>query len=372
MPITPLPDAPTRNQPEDEFVPDANAFIGALPTFVTEANQLASDVEADKDAAAQSVADATTQVGLAEDQADAAAASATEAAASADAADAASNAALWVSASAYDSGDVVYSPVTFQSFRAKTNHSGVTTDPTADPTNWKLISGSDSNVTLETFTASGTFEKDDDDIAVFVEVWAGGASGGRYTASAQAGGGSGGEYVSKLFLASDLSASVAVTIGAGGAAISTNDVGNDGGDSSFGSLITALGGNGGPTGNQLTASAPRSNGSVMNIPQSRVASYGSYPFGAPGGTAVQPIGANIPLATGGNSIYGGAGGGGSQSTTPGTGGTSQFGGDGGDAADGNASDGQAPAGGGGASRGGTSGAGARGEIRVHRFRKATI
>lgn len=65
MAITPLPTPPTRDMTEDVFVPTANAFIGALPTFVTETNATAATVDADKAAAAQSVTDAAAQVALA-------------------------------------------------------------------------------------------------------------------------------------------------------------------------------------------------------------------------------------------------------------------------------------------------------------------
>lgn len=68
MAITPLPDAPTRNDPEATFVSKANALVAALGTFVTETNATASSVDADKIAAAQSVTDAAAQVALAETQ----------------------------------------------------------------------------------------------------------------------------------------------------------------------------------------------------------------------------------------------------------------------------------------------------------------
>lgn len=85
MPITALPTPPSRNDPTN-FATRADAFLGALPTFATEANALASDVNADEAAAAasaaaaaQSAIDATNngaaqvalaeaQVALAEDQ----------------------------------------------------------------------------------------------------------------------------------------------------------------------------------------------------------------------------------------------------------------------------------------------------------------
>lgn len=53
--ITPLPDPPSRTSPST-FAAKADAFLGALPAFATEANQLASDVNDDEVAAAASAA----------------------------------------------------------------------------------------------------------------------------------------------------------------------------------------------------------------------------------------------------------------------------------------------------------------------------
>lgn len=45
----------------------------------------------------------------------------------------------WVSAASYTAGDLVWSPVDYVTYRAKTDHSGETTDPSADATNWADI-----------------------------------------------------------------------------------------------------------------------------------------------------------------------------------------------------------------------------------------
>ena len=50
MAITALPTPPSRQQPEATFVTNANAFLGALPTFVTEANALTAEVNGIRDA----------------------------------------------------------------------------------------------------------------------------------------------------------------------------------------------------------------------------------------------------------------------------------------------------------------------------------
>jgi len=123
MTITALPTPPTRDDPAN-FASRADTFLAALPDFATEANALASAVNADEIAAAASAA--------------AAAASETAAAASAEAAENASNASVWVSGTTYAIGDVRFSPIDFKSYRRKTNGGG-TTDPSADSTNWEPL-----------------------------------------------------------------------------------------------------------------------------------------------------------------------------------------------------------------------------------------
>jgi hypothetical protein len=118
MAITPLPTPPRRDDPTN-FATRADAFLGALPDFATEANALAVDVNADAVAAA---ADATA--------AEAAAAAAT----------AAANVTKWVSGTTYNEGAVVWSPITYLSYRRKSTGGG-TTDPSADSTNWAQAAG---------------------------------------------------------------------------------------------------------------------------------------------------------------------------------------------------------------------------------------
>ena len=117
-PITNLPTPPSRQEPAT-FSARGDAFLGALPTFRTEVNAAGDYIDG---VGAQVTTDAAT--------ASAAAASAV----------AAAGAVAWVSGASYDAGDVVYSLVDFQTYRAKTTHSGVATDPSADATNWVQIS----------------------------------------------------------------------------------------------------------------------------------------------------------------------------------------------------------------------------------------
>lgn len=177
-----------------------------------------------------------------------------------------------------------------------------------------------------------------------IELWSGGAGGQNGAANLGGRGGGGGCYVFLWVLTSLLASSVSLTIGAGGVANS-----GTGGQSSFGSLLTApgaisnaggvvpslsLGVNGSP------APASNTTGAGSNGTDARIAGAG----GASGGFG--NVGGN-----GGLNLGGGAGG------------------DGGDANNGAGSPGAAPAGGGGggASTAGAGGVGGRGEIRVTTF-----
>lgn len=109
MPITALPTPPSRNDPAN-FANRADAFLGALPAFATEANQLQTEVNASQLSASNSAA----------------------------AAIAASSATAWVSGTNYTAGTVVYDTGNFLSYRRKV--SGVSTvTPSADPTRWALL-----------------------------------------------------------------------------------------------------------------------------------------------------------------------------------------------------------------------------------------
>ena len=227
-----------------------------------------------------------------------------------------------------------------------------------------------------TFTASGTWTKpgglDGDRIVEFRAVGGGaggaGASAADNNRRAEGHGGGGGEGLILRFKLSDVPASIAITIGAGGTGgsgggIETINPGTDGGNTTVGSLLTAHGGK-----------------------ASREGGAGPYPAGAfEGGTS--PAGktpGDGSVKTGQGSVFGGPSGGGGRTAnnTAGAGGVSlewgSVGGDGGGrAAQGGATAGTnatAPgAGGGGAAAYATSmntnyrasgGDGARGEVRV--------
>ena len=143
MPITALPTPPSRNDPAN-FSARGDAFLGALPAFQSEANALAVEVDNDRIAAAASATTANTK--------------AQESAASAAGAAAAANVTQWVSGTTYTIGQVVFSPITFLTYRRTTNGAG-TTDPSIDTTNYAQAAGTgDATLaTTQTFTGTKTF-----------------------------------------------------------------------------------------------------------------------------------------------------------------------------------------------------------------------
>lgn len=148
--ITALPTAPSRARPST-FAAEGDAFLAALATFVTEVNASGSYIDgvgtaADTDAAAAAssastaAGHATTALGHANDASDYADAAA---------ASVASAVSAWSSGASYSVGTLVYSPVDYKTYRAITTHSGETTDPSSDGTNWLLQGG------IAGLTASG-------------------------------------------------------------------------------------------------------------------------------------------------------------------------------------------------------------------------
>ena len=142
MPMTPLP---TLDRTAATFKTDVDDFFATdLPLFVTEANALETAVDADKTAAANSASSASTS-------ASEASASATTASAAATSAIAASNITVWVSGTTYALYDMVISPADYQSYRRKVAGAG-TTDPSADSTNWEIVSTNVTATSTTTFT----------------------------------------------------------------------------------------------------------------------------------------------------------------------------------------------------------------------------
>lgn len=238
-----------------------------------------------------------------------------------------------------------------------------------------LLSKMGGPVETQSFDASGTWTKPATGTWALVRAWGGGGSGGRNTTPPtdnQASGGGGGSYHEEWFLLSDLAATVAVTIGAGGVAKASDGDGSSGGNTTFGAHLTAFGGGAGQnsTGNTaggfgagLTAGSA---GIEAQVGSSSVVHAASINGGAPGGGGA----ASSTARVGGNAIRGGAGGGGSAGSAKAAGGTSILGGAGGSGADTNdgaAVAGAQPGGGGGGSRDGASGKGGDGRVIVMVF-----
>jgi hypothetical protein len=330
MTITPLPTPPARTDGEATFVSRSNAFLGALPTFGTEANALAAAVSADK--AATETAAAIAPVSLA--------------AANFKGNWSALTGALAVPASVFHSGAFWTLASDLADVTAKT--------PGVD-VEWLDLSTS--SVDYQEFTASGTWTKPSGVSVVYVEAIGGGGGGGNHTSTTAYGGGGGGGFNAGVFQASDLGATVTVTIGAGGTggANGINATGVTGGDTTFGAALTGKGGGGG-----LSTSATQGGGEGGGGERGGTTSNGEFGFGG-----YASGGGGLASRSGGNSVRGGAGGGGSSSTT---GGTSLSGGNGGrgnNSGGGAGFAGTAPGGGGGGSQGdGGGGAGAAGRVRV--------
>lgn len=193
-----------------------------------------------------------------------------------------------------------------------------------------LSIGGSVSVDRQTFTTSATWTKPtgySDEAVVRIYGWGAGCGG----ISGPSAGGAGGAYRERIMRYGDVSSSVGVVIGSGGA------VDSDGGDTTFGSYLTA------PGAPYRTAAGPGGGDAGSGSDGGDAKGIWGGGGGAASGTS--------SAVDGGSAVYGGGGGG----AQGGVGGTSEFGGAGGDSG----SPGEAPGGGGGANA-----AGARGELVV--------
>ena len=121
--LTPPPDAPDRlTQTQPAFSAAFSAFLSWIKTFAGELDGLITWI-------ASTAASIATNAQTASD----AAGTATDAAS---AATAAAGASAHVPGASYDAFDTVISSMNQQTYRAKTSHAGVNTDPSADAVNW--------------------------------------------------------------------------------------------------------------------------------------------------------------------------------------------------------------------------------------------
>lgn len=133
--ITTLPTPPTR-QSLATFAAHADTFLGALPTFVTEANALATEAETN---ASTAEAQATLATGAAQD---------------AMAFASVGNAAKWVSGAAYAIGDVAWSLSVISPTGAKQQGLGQQTRRPIRPTG--AFAGGNTNTTRSAHLPSNT------------------------------------------------------------------------------------------------------------------------------------------------------------------------------------------------------------------------
>lgn len=131
--ITALPTAPSITDPAN-FETRADALVGALSTFVTEANALSTEVNTKS-------SDASTFATNASNSATTATTKAAEAAASAVTANNAAGAAKWLVGTTYSEGNTVYSPTDLQSYRRNSTGAPAAggADPASNPTWWVMI-----------------------------------------------------------------------------------------------------------------------------------------------------------------------------------------------------------------------------------------
>ena len=123
-----------------QAVTDATAQVALAADEVVLATAQVALAADEVGLAAGQVTLATAQVALAADEVVLAAAQVTLADAAAEAAVITANAAAWVSEASYSAGANAISGVDFGTYRAILTHTGVATDPSADATNWVLIS----------------------------------------------------------------------------------------------------------------------------------------------------------------------------------------------------------------------------------------
>ena len=150
-PINALPTAPSRARPST-FASEADAFLAALSTFRTEVNTAGTYFDTVGAAIDDDASTASTKAGEALASANDAANSASLAAASA----ASAGATAWSSGASYSAGALVYSTVDYQTYRAQTTHTGQTTDPSEDDTNWVAQGGGGGGLTSQTATTTAT------------------------------------------------------------------------------------------------------------------------------------------------------------------------------------------------------------------------
>nr|WP_314583428.1 hypothetical protein [uncultured Pseudomonas sp.] len=230
--VSTLPPAPTRADAPADFTTKADTFVAALPKLVTQVNltvsgmndqasyldQLKTDVNGYKTAAAQSAEAASTQAGNAQTYA---------------------GQAMTYRDSAQAAAAAAQSAAGLPSLVGKAGQA-LSVNPDEKGVSWAPVGA----VGYQEFTSSGTFPKPAGARYFLVELISGGSSGAVYagTAANIVEGGLGGDFNTKILRAADVPSSVAVIVGEGGLPVtSSNSSGQSGGDTTFGTLLKAVG-----------------------------------------------------------------------------------------------------------------------------------
>jgi hypothetical protein len=247
----------------------------------------------------------------------------------------------------YDAGttywleSIVKKPGTFQLFGSLTNANVGNALPVAPASNanWKYLCdlsalGASVHLNIQTFSTTSIYNPTAGLLFALVrEVGGGGGGGSDGTAQYSAGGGGSGEYAEGTFSAATIGASQTVTIGAAGTS------NNPGGTTSFGALLTAVGGSPGASTPAVTTTSTSTcqggqggtggTGTGLHI-KGETGDYGTHhsigsdSFDVGGKGANSPFGAGAPWTLGANANGNnatGAGSGGSGGCTGGSGGT---------------------------------------------------
>jgi hypothetical protein len=198
--------------------------------------------------------------------------------------------------------------------------SNIVTMPGAPFVNCKLPALRPGFAAMQVFTSSGSFVVPNGVSTVRVTVFGGGGAGGYHSTMPGGGGGAGGQAVGVV---TGLTAgqSIAVTVGAGGAAPAAPQTGNSGGTSSFGTYLSATGGAGGSGGTATQfAMAGGAGGVGVGGQLNRGGSYGSDSIvvasrGGDGGGPGNGRASSGPIAGISATGFGGGGGGGGLSVS---------------------------------------------------------
>ncbi len=190
---------------------------------------------------------------------------------------------------------------------------------------WSLSTGPITTVSEQVFVLSGTYTAPTDLVYAIVElVGGGGGGGGRLPGIKTGGGGGGGGYARRLLTAAQIGTSQAVTVSLAAAGGGDNSNGSPGGGTSFGSLLSALGGSGGQYGSAGGQGGVGVNGDfntygsagTTGLPVGTVNNGGIGGSSMLGGGGNGAVGINVATSAG----YGGGGGGASDSAASSNGG----------------------------------------------------